>query len=326
MRRREFTTLLGGAAVAWPLTAPAQQKAMPVIGYLNSATRYAGSVNAFQNGLAETGYHDGQNVVIEYRWAEGHYDRLPALAAELVRRPVDVIVASGGSISALAAKAATNTIPIVFLSGGDPVKIGLAASLSRPGGNATGVAQLVTAVEEKSFELLRKLVPTADTIAYLENPTNPNANQSTHKIESAAGLVGVKLFVIRASSEGEVDAAFTTIVQKLIGALLVGSDSFFFMRRDQLAALSARDGVATMYFFREFVEAGGLISYGTRLPEGFKTVGAYTGKILSGAKPADLPIVQQSEKIELIVNLKAANALGLTVPQVLLVQADEVIE
>jgi len=318
-------TVLAGA-MTWPLTLRAQQKAMPVIGYLNSATRYAGSVDAFQSGLAETGYREGQNVVIEYRWAEGHYGRLLALAAELVRRPVDVIVTSGGSISALAAKAATNTIPIVFLGGGDPVKSGLAASFSHPGGNITGVAQLVTAVEEKCFELLRELVPTVDTIAYLENPTNPNAAQSTHNIEAAAGSLGVRIVVIRASSESEIDAAFAMISQKQIGALLVGSDSYFFMQREQLAALSTRDGVATMYFFREFVVAGGLISYGTRLSEGFHTVGVYTGKILQGTKPADLPIFQQSEKIELVINLKAAHALGLTVPQSLLARADEVIE
>jgi putative ABC transport system substrate-binding protein len=326
MRRRKFVQLAAGAAAAWPLAARAQQRGMPVIGYLNSATRYAGSVDAFQTGLAETGYHEGQNVVIEYRWAEGHYDRLPALAAELVRYPVDVIVTSGGSITALAAKAATNTIPIVFLAGGDPVKSGLAASLSHPVGNATGVAQLVTAVEKKCFEFLHELMPTVDTIAYLENPTNPNASQSTLNIESAAGLLAIKIFVIRASSETDIDAAFATIVEKRISALLVGSDSYFFMQRDQLARLSARGSVATMYFFREFVAAGGLISYGTRLPEGFHAVGVYTGKILRGAKPADLPIVQQSEKIELVINLKTATALGLTVPQSLLARADEVIE
>ena len=325
MRRRELLLLLGGAMSAARVVR-AQQKAMPVIGYLNSATRFAGALDAFQKGLAETGYYEGQNVVIEYRWAEGHYDRLPALAAELVHHPVDVIVASGGSISALAAQTATNTIPIVFLSGGDPVKNGLAASFSHPGGNATGVAQLVTAVEEKSFELLRELLPTIDTIAYLENPTNPNASKTTHNIKSAAGRLGVKLFVARASNESEVDAAFAMIVQKQIGALLVGSDSYFFMRRDQLARLSARDRVATMYFFREFVVAGGLISYGTRLLDGFHAVGVYTGKILKGAKPAELAIAQQSEKIELVINLKTAKALSLTVPLSILARADEVIE
>jgi putative ABC transport system substrate-binding protein len=227
MRRRGFFQLAAGATMTWPFTARAQQPGMPVIGYLNSATRYAGSVDAFQSGLAETGYREGQNVVIEYRWAEGHYDRLPALAAELVCRPVDVIVASGGSISALAAKAATNTIPIVILSGGDPVKLGLVTSFSRPGGNVTGVAQLVTTVEEKCFEFLRELMPTVATIAYLENPTNPNASQSTHNIESAAAPLGIKIFVMRASSEGEIDADFATISKNRIGALLVGSDSYF---------------------------------------------------------------------------------------------------
>ena len=326
MRRRELMLFLGGSAVALSTAARAQQKAMPVIGYLNAAERFRPSVDAFQNGLAENGYYEGQNVMIEYRWAEGQYDRLPALAAELVRRRVDVIVASGGSISGLAAKAATNTIPIVILSGGDPVKLGLAVSFSHPGGNVTGVAQLVTLVDQKCFELLRELVPAADTIAYLENPTYSNANQATARIKSAAGLLGVKIFVIRASIEDDLTAGFAMIVRKQIGALFVSSDPYFFMQRAQLAALAASNRVPTMYFFREFVAEGGLISYGTRLADGFHAVGVYAGKILKGAKPADLAIARQSEKIELVINLKTAQALGLTVPQSLLVRADEVID
>jgi len=265
-------------------------------------------------------------VLTEYRWAEGQYDRLPALAAELVRGRVDVVVAAGGSNAGLAAKAATNTIPIVVLIGGDPVELGLAASLSRPGGNVTGVAQLVIAAEQKRLELLHELMPAAKTIAYLVNPAGPNAEKQTRDAVSEEQALGVKLSILRASSDRDFAAAFATIVQDRIGALVVGADPFFFMQRDQLVALSIRHAVPTMYFFREFAAAGGLISYGTRLVDGYHQLGVYTGKVLKGAKPADLPIAQQSEKIELVINLKTAKALGFTVPLSLLTRADELIE
>ena len=326
MRRRQFITLLGGAAVTWPLAARAQQPAMPVIGFLTTSKPYAPLINEFRNGLAETGYYEGQNVSIEYTWAEGHYDRLPALAAELVRRRVDVIVAAGGSNAGTTAKAATSTIPIVVLIGGDPVELGLAASLSRPGGNVTGIAQLVVAAEQKRLELLHELVPSAKTIAYLVNPAGPNAKRQVQDAASQERALGVKLSVLRASSDGDFAAAFASIIQARIGALVIGADPFFFMQRDQLVALSMRNALPTMYFFREFAAAGGLISYGTKLVDGYHQLGVYTGKVLKGAKPADLPITQQSEKIELIINLKTAKALGLDIPLSLLTRADELIE
>ena len=325
MRRRELMLLLGGAMTV-ARTLRAQQKAMPVIGYLNAAKPTPGMLDEFRNGLAEQGYHEGQNVLIEYRWAEGQYDRLPAMAAELVRRPVDVIVGTGGAISGRVAKAATNTIPIVALMGSDPVAIGLADSLSRPGGNVTGVAQLVTDADAKRLELLHELVPAAKTIAYLQNPTLPNSESPTRNVESAAHTLGVTLSVVKASSDSTLAAAFAAISQGRIGALLVGADPFFFMQRDQLVTLAERHAVPTMYFFREFVTAGGLISYGTKLADAYHQIGVYTGRILKGASPADLPIAQQSEKIELVINLKTANALGLTIPQSILARADEVIE
>jgi putative ABC transport system substrate-binding protein len=326
MQRREFISLLGGAAVAWPLAARAQQPATPVIGFLNTSKPYPPLINEFRSGLAEHGYYEGRNVLTEYRWAEGQYDRLPALAAELVRGRVDVVVAAGGSNAGLAAKAATNTIPIVVLIGGDPVELGLAASLSRPGGNVTGVAQLVVAAEQKRLELLHELMPAAKTIAYLVNPAGPNAEKQTRDAVSEEQALGVKLSILRASSDRDFAAAFATIVQDRIGALVVGADPFFFMQRDQLVALSIRHAVPAMYFFREFAAAGGLISYGTRLVDGYHQLGVYTGKVLKGAKPADLPIAQQSEKIELVINLKTAKALGFTVPLSLLTRADELIE
>jgi putative ABC transport system substrate-binding protein len=325
MRRREFIAGLGSAA-AWPLVARAQQQPMSVVGFLNSTEASPSLINEFRNGLAENGYYEGRNVLIEYRWAEGQYDRLPDLAAELVRRRVDVIVSSGGSGPALAAKAATNTIPIVVLMGGDPVNLGLVASLSRPGSNVTGVAQLVVAAEQKRLELCRELVPGASTIAYLVNPAGPNTEGQTQNIDAQARVVGAKLSVLRASSDRDFAAAFATITKERVGALIVGADPFFFMRREQLVALSNRHAVPTMYFFREFATAGGLISYGTRLADGYRQVGVYTSRILKGAKPADMPIAQQSEKIELIINLKTAKALGLEIPPHLLARADEVIE
>jgi putative ABC transport system substrate-binding protein len=323
MRRREFMALVGGA-LASPIAARAQQPSVPMIGFLSPLEAYPPSLNEFHNGLAESGYHEGRNVLIEYRWGEGHYDRLPTLAADLVRRRVNVIVAGGGSISGLAAKAATSTIPIVALSGGDPVTLGLVASLSRPSGNVTGVAQLVTAAELKRLELLHELVPASNAVAYLVNPGI--GTWPIQDMESEARRLGVKLAVLTASSDRDLAAAFATINQEGVGALVVGSDPFFFMRRNQLVALSERHRVPTMYYFRDFVAAGGLISYGTRLAEGWHQIGVYTAKILKGAKPADLPFVQQSEKIELVINLKAAKVLGLDVPLSLLTRADELIE
>ena len=325
MRRRELMLLLGGTMIT-ARALRAQQKAMPVIGYLNAARSTPGMLDEFRNGLAEHGYQEGQNVLIEYRWAEGQYDRLPAMAAELVRRPVYVIVGTGGAVSGRVAKAATNTIPIVALMGSDPVAMGLADSLSHPGGNVTGVAQLVTEADAKRLELLHELVPAASTVAYLENPTLPNSQSATRNVEAAARTLGVMLSVVTASYDSGLDAAFAAISQQRIGALLIGADPFFFMQRDQIVTLAQRHAVPTMYFFREFVTAGGLISYATRLADAYHQIGVYTGKILKGARPADLAIAQQSEKIELVINLKTANALGLTIPQSILVRADEVIE
>jgi putative tryptophan/tyrosine transport system substrate-binding protein len=325
MRRRELMLILAGTmAVSRPLKA--QQKAMPVIGYLNASEPTPAFLDEFRNGLAESGYHEGQNVVIEYRWARGEYNRLPELAAELVRSRVDVIVATGGTVSGRAAAAATNKIPIVALSGADPVTAGFTDSLSHPSGNVTGVAQLVDASDAKRLQLLHELVPTADTIGYLQNPTLPNREGATQSMKAAAGTLGVKLSVVKASGESEIAAAFVTIAQARISALVVGTDPYFFMQRDQLVSLAQRNLLPTMYFFREFVTAGGLISYGTRLGDASRQIGVYTGRILKGAKPADLPFPQQSEKIELIVNLKTANALGLMIPQTILARADEVIE
>jgi len=326
VRRRDLVALMVGAAIGAPHAVRAQQRAMPVIGFLNSIRPIPALLNEFRNGLAENGYREGQNVVIEYRWAEGRYDRLPALAADLVRRGVDVIVAAGGTPPGQAARAATGTIPIVILSGTDPVAEGLVDGLSHPGGNVTGVAQLVSESDTKRLELLHELVPAAGTIAYLENPTFPTARAREENITAQARALGVKLSVIKATTDRDFDAAFATISQSRIGALLMGPDPFFFAQQDQLVALSARNSVPTMYFFREFVAAGGLISYGTRLAEGYRQVDVYAGRILKGAKPADLPVAQQSEKIELVINLKTAKSLGLAVPTSLLARADEIIE
>jgi ABC-type uncharacterized transport system substrate-binding protein len=325
MKRREFIALLTGAAAGWPLVGLTQQPTTPVIGFLTNVL-YLPLINEFRNGLAENGYYEAQNVSIEYTWTQGQYDRLPALAAELVRRRVDVIVTAGGTNAGTAAKAATSAIPIVALIGGDPVELGLAASFSRPGGNITGIAQLVVAAEQKRLELFRELVPTAKTIAYLVNPANPNTKRQVQDAVSQEHALGVRLSVREASSEGEFAATFASISQDRIGALVIGADPFFFVQRDQLVALSMRHALPTMYFFREFSVGGGLISYGTRLAEGYHQLGVYTGKVLKGAKPADLPITQQSEKIELVINLKTAKALGLEVPLSLLTRADELIE
>jgi putative ABC transport system substrate-binding protein len=326
VRRRDLLALLGGTTVLWPRAAEAQQTAMPVIGFLSGVSPgpYAPFVAAFQRGLSETGYVEGQNVAIEYRWAEGHYDRLTALAAELVGRKVDLIAAGGGTVAAIAAKSATSTIPIVFAGGGDPVANGLVASLARPGGNVTGAVFLAVELVPKRFELLSELVPQARVIALLVNP-NPNAERIIRDVQEAARAKRVQLQVLKAATEGEIDAAFTALVQLRAGALLVIGDVFFNVQREHLVALASRHAIPTIYGFREFVDSGGLISYGTGIASIYRLAGTYAGRILKGAKPADLP-VQQPTRFELVINLKTAKALGLVVPQALLARADEVIE
>ena len=326
MRRRELLLLVGGAVTA-PHALRAQQKAMPVIGVLSSTTPGSSAANmaAFLQGLAETGYVEGQNAAIEYRWAEGRYDRLPALAAELVKRRVDVIVTQGGIPPTRAAKSATSTIPIVFAVGTDPVGDGLVASLARPGGNLTGVTFMMTKLNPKRLELLSELVLQADMIALLVNPSNESAEPQMRDVQEAARAKGVQLRILKAGTEGEIDAAFATFVQLHASALLVGADPFFFSRRENLVALAARFAVPAIYENREYVAAGGLISYGTSLVAVNRQVGGYAGKILKGEKPADLP-VQQPTTFELVVNLNTAKALGLTVPPSILARADEVID
>jgi putative tryptophan/tyrosine transport system substrate-binding protein len=327
VNRRKFITLLGSAAALWPLGASAQQPAMPVVGFLSSgsANTYAHFLSAFLQSLNEAGYFEGRNVAIEYRWAEGQYDRLPAMAAELARRQVAVIVASGGLTPTLAAKAATSTIPIVFSSVDDPVKAGLAISLNRPGRNATGMSLFTGVLAAKQLELLRELVPKAVAVAVLVNPDNPNTESHLHKMQEAARVLGLKLHVLSARSERDFEPAFATIAQQRIGALVVGVDTVFNSERDQLVALAARHAVPTIYQFREFPVGGGLISYGANVADGYRQVGLYTGRILKGDKVADLPVVQPT-KFDFVINLKTAKALGLTVPDKLLALADEVIE
>jgi putative ABC transport system substrate-binding protein len=326
MRRREFITLLGSAA-AWPLAARGQQTAMPVIGLLGSASPdlWTDRLRAFRRGLSETGYVEGRNVAIEYRWAEGQNDRLPALAADLVRQKVAVISVLGGTVGALAAKAATTTIPIVLFSAGDPVMMGLVASLNRPGGNITGVSDLSAQLGPKRLELLHELVPTATTIALLVNPSNPLAETQSKDLQAAARALGLQLHILHAGTEHEFDTVFATVAQLRAGALVIGVDGFFTNRMEQLAALTVRHAVPTIYINREFAAAGGLISYGGSRADAYRLVGIYTGRILKGEKPADLP-VQQATKVELFINFKTAKALGLTVPLSLLGRADEVIE
>src|SRR5215813_11014640 len=323
--RRELLAALGGAAVAWPLAARAQQSAMPVIGFLNSASPdgYAPMVAAFRQGLKETGYIEGQNVAIEYRWAAGQYDRVPALAAELVRRQVAVIVANSPGVQAV--KAAIKTIPIVFTTASDPVQIGLVASLSRPGGNVTGVTQLYVEVMPKRLELARELVPTATLIAALVNPTHPNAESIARDLEAAARILGVQLHVLHASTERDLDTVFATLAQLRAGALVIGTDSIFNGWAEQLAALTVHHAVPAIFQRRAFAAAGGLMSYGGNTEVSYRQAGVYTGRILKGEKPDDLPVVQ-STKVELIINLKTARTLGLTIPLPLLGRADEVIE
>jgi ABC-type uncharacterized transport system substrate-binding protein len=325
MLRRTFAAGLG-AAMAWPLAAPAQQKSMPVIGYLSgsSAGAVAPLLAAFLQGLSETGYVEGQNVAIEYRWAQGSYDRLPALAAEFVGRSVDLIVASGGP-SALPAKSATATIPIVFLTGGDPVVDGLVTSLARPSGNLTGFSLLGAELTPKLLELLSELVPQTRVIALLVNPNNSFAERVIRDVQEAANAKGLQLSVLKAGSESEIDAAFATLVQLHAGALVVSTDAFLNSRREQLVALASRHAVPAIYWRREFAASGGLISYGPSLTDMWRQAGIYAGKILKGAKPADLP-VKQPTKFELVINLKTARSLGLTIPPSLLSRADEVIE
>jgi putative ABC transport system substrate-binding protein len=301
---------------------------MPVIGFLNSTApkEWAPFVDAFKKGLGEEGYSDGQNVAIEYRWAEGQYDRLPGLAAELVGRKVSVLTATGGDVVAQAAKLASkNTVPVVFSIGEDPVKLGLVASLNRPGGNITGVTVLTTSLGSKRLEILREVVPKAELIAMLVNPGRPATDEQIRDTQEAARALGRQIHLLRVSREDDFERAFATIVQKQIGALLVSADPFFNSRRDQIVALAARYAIPAIYEFRQFVAAGGLMSYGTSLTDGYRQVGIYTGKILKGVSPADLP-VQQSVKVELIINLKTAKALGMTVPMSLLGRADEIIE
>jgi len=325
MRRRELMLLLGSAVIA-PLAARAQQKAMPVIGYLSvgSPGTSGSRLAAFRQGLGETGFVEGQSVAIEYRWAEGRYERLPAFAADLVSRKVDLIAAFGPP-PAFAAKSATSTIPIVFVLGIDPIAAGLVASLARPGGNLTGVSMLTGELMPKRLELLSELVPAARAIALLANPNDATTEGMIRDVQEAARAKGVRLQILKAGSESDIDAAFASLDQTHAGALIVGDDPFFASRHEQLVALASRHAIPAIYEWREYVAAGGLISYGTSITAVYRQVGIYAGKILKGEKPADLP-VQQPTKFELVVNLKTAKALGLTVPQSILARADEVIE
>jgi len=327
MTRRDFITLIGGAAVAWPLAARAQQQAMPVIGFMSStsAAPFAHLVAAFRDSLKATGFVEGQNVAIEFRWADGQYDRLQMIAAELVRREVAVIVATGGTPAVLPAMAATSKIPIVFITGGDPIKFGFVRSLNRPGGNVTGVNIFIAEMEGKRLGLLRDLVPTAALVGVLLNPNNPNFDNQSHAVQEAARAIGQKIQIVHASTETALGTAFKSLVQLGTEGLLVGGDPFLNSRRNLLVALATRHGIPAIYDQREYALAGGLISYGTSLTEAYRQVGIYTGRILKGEKPADLPVVQ-STKFELVIYLNAAKALGLEIPPTLLARADEVIE
>jgi putative ABC transport system substrate-binding protein len=327
MRRREFISLLGGAAATWPMPARAQQPAKPVIGFLNpsSPDTYADRLRAFRQGLKEAGYVDGENVAIEYRWAEGQYNRLPTLAADLVRRQVAVIVATGGTVTPLAAKAATTSIPTVFIVPGDPVKLGLVASLARPDNNLTGINVFNLELTAKRLELLRQLVPWAARVGVLVNPANASTESTLRDVEAAARTMGLQIQIRNASTSLEINAAFAGFGRERPDVLFVGGDPFFNSRRVQFATLTAHYSLPTAFTSREYAEAGGLMSYGASFTESFRQAGAYVGRILKGAKPADLPVVQPT-KFELVINAEIARMLGLTVPPTLLATADEVIE
>ena len=324
MRRRHFIMVLGGAA-AWPLATWAQQPAMPVVGYLSSVSPEPEIVAAFRRGLGESGFVEGQNVAIDYRWAEGRYDRLSAWATDLARRQVAVIVTGGGDPPIIAAKAATETIPIVFNTATDPMKLGLVTSLNRPVGNVTGVSTFSSQLGAKRLELLQELMPQASVIAVLTNPIYPTTESQVKEVQEAAAHLGMQPVVLAVSTEPDMDAAFATLAQKRAGGLVVGVDAFLFSHRNQIAALAARYRMPAVYAWREFAAAGGLMSYGISRTDAYRQVGVYTGRILKGAKPADLPVMQPT-KFELVINLKTAKALGLAVPQSLLARADEVIE
>jgi putative ABC transport system substrate-binding protein len=328
MKRRVFITLLGGAAAAWPLAARAQQSAMPVIGFLGSASSdlYSKALGAFRQGLGETGYVEGRNVMIEYRWASGQYDQLPALAADLVRHHVSVLVAPGSTPAALAAKAATAMIPIVFQLGTDPVAAGLVPRLDRPGGNVTGVTNINTELAPKRLELLRELIPTAKLIAVLVNPTSAFITENISKdLQSTARTLGLQLEILSASNESDFDKVFATLAQLRADALVIAPDAMFISRSEELGALTLRHRVPAITQYREFAVAGGLMSYGGNSTEAVRLLGIYTGKVLKGEKPADLPVVQ-SAKVELVINVKTAKALGIAIPNTLIGRADEVIE
>lgn len=327
MRRRKFITLLGGASVGWPLVTRAQASAAPVIGLLALSSRdtYGYALDAFRRGLGETGYVEGRNVAIEYRWADTVIDRLPALATDLVREQVTVIAAVGGLAAARAAKAATNTIPIVFTLGGDPVRLGLVASLNRPGGNATGMSLFSADLLTKRLEVARDLLPDLTLAAVLMNPTSPEYDSDLEEFQRAAQAIGQPVLVLNAATANDFPAAFETLSQKRAKALLIMTDVLFNSRRDELVALAARYSVPMIHFLREAVDAGGLMSYGASIPDLYINIGRYTGRVLKGEKPADLPVLRPT-KIELVINLKTAKALGLTVPLTLLARADELIE
>jgi putative ABC transport system substrate-binding protein len=327
VRRRDFFKVIAGSAVAWPLAARSQQPTMPVIGFLsaNRADSVPQFTAAFREGLAAASFVEGKDVAIEYRWADTHLERVPALAIDLVRRRVNVIFAGGGDVPCLVAKGATATIPIVFTSSDDPVAMGLVASLNRPGGNVTGVTVIASQLGPKRVELLHELLPKAGVIGFLLNPNNPNAEPETANAQAAARGLGLQIHILRVSSDQEIDTAFATLVDLKTDALIVSPDASFQSRRDQFVRLAARQAVPTIYYSREYVAAGGLLSYGASFTGMYRQAGNYVGRILSGAKPADLPI-EQPTKFELVINLKTANALGLTIPPNLLARADEVIE
>jgi len=326
MKRREFIGLISGAAAGWPLVARAQQPAMPVVGFLHYASpeTYSKVLDAFRQGLREAGYVEGRNVVLEYRWADGHYDRLPALAAELVRQRVTVI-AAGGTVTAKIAKQTTTTIPIVFTSGEDPVEAGLVDSISRPKANLTGVTSISPKTAAKRLELTRELLPQSRAVAMIVNPNYPGADAQMAEMEAAGRVMGMQIWRLAAGSEREIDAAFATIHERNVDAFVVGVDGFFITRRQQFAALSSRYAIPGIYPFSDFVRAGGLVSYGANISEDYRQAGIYAGRVLKGANPSDLPVMQPSV-FELVINVKTAKAIGLTLPPTLLSRADEVIE